>query len=94
METNTFVEFYLSVSGFANLSKSPALKNMFLGNSNNLFDLRLVLNICNIMFVICNIGPSRVPNINVILLKNVACKRRNDQFSKFPSKGYKYSGIL
>ena len=48
------------------------------------------------MFVICVIRPSRLPHSDVILLKNfpryeVASKRSNDQLSKFPSKGYKYS---
>ena len=52
----------------------------------------------NTVFIICNIGPSRLPRNDVILLKTatihkVPIKRCNDQFSKF-FEGYKYSRIL
>ena len=41
---------------------------MFLIISNNLFDLSLLLNICYIMFVICDTGPSCLSGSDVFYL--------------------------
>ena len=51
------------------------------------------------MFVIYNIGPSRLPSTDVVLLKrsaryNVTSKRRNNQLSKFSFKDINVLVIL
>ena len=83
IETRKFDEYSLCVSGVANLINSPSLKNIFLSISNDLFDLSLLLNVCYIMFVICDTGPPCLHASDIILLKNaarykVASKRHDD----------------
>ena len=76
------------VAGVANLSNSPNLQNMFFKISNNIFALILLLNICHIAFVICNVGHSCLTRSDETLFKNneranFTNRRHNDQFSKF-----------
>ena len=77
---------------------------MFLNISNNLFDLNLLLNVCYIMFVKCDIDPSFLPISDVILLKILQITRLQERELRISSQNfllnyinipvfYKYSAI-
>jgi hypothetical protein len=65
---------------------------MFFGTPIELFALILLRNVCYLMFINCDIGPSCLPRSDVPLLKNieranVSIKIHNYHLSKLFSKG-------
>jgi hypothetical protein len=93
IETKKFDDYSLFFSGVANLRNFSVFKNMFLNISNNLFDLNLLLNVCYIMFVKCDIDPSFVPISDVILLKFLQITRLQLRELRINSRNFLLSYI-
>jgi hypothetical protein len=77
---------------------TPVLAKCVLQNIKKIFALTLLMIACYIIFVICDIGPSCLAHIVVILIKNFdTTKAKIKEINMTPRnflKGYKYPSNL